>query len=170
MHADDELAEFVSEHGAALLRTAYLLCGDGDRAQDLVQSALERTWRSWNRVQQAESPVAYVRRIVVREHLSWLRTRAAGERVGLPSYDAPVADPTGEIDIRDAVWGLLAGLPRRQRTVLVLRLFEDLSDNEIAEALGCRPATVRAHAARALEQLRADPALLHLHVGSDSHD
>ena len=160
----------MSAHGAALLRTAYLLCGDDDRAQDLVQSALERAWRSWGRAQQADSPVAYVRRIVVREHLSWLRTRAAAERVGLPSYDAAGSDATADVDVRDAVWRLLAQLPRRQRTVLVLRLFEDLTDNEIAEALGCRPATVRAHAARALESLRADPALLHLHVGSDSHD
>jgi RNA polymerase sigma-70 factor (sigma-E family) len=168
--ADAGLDDFVAAHGAALLRTAYLLCGDAHRAEDLVQGALEKAMRSWDKVAGADVPLAYVRRIVVREHLSWLRSRAAGERVGLTSVDAEVdgtePDRSESVDVRDTVWRLLGALPRQQRAVLVLRLFEDLDDDEIAAALGCRPATVRAYAARALASLRTSPALADLHPRS----
>jgi RNA polymerase sigma-70 factor (sigma-E family) len=156
---DAGLEDFVAAHAPALLRTAYLLSGDPQRAQDLVQGALEKALRRWPKVMAADAPVAYVRRIVVREHLSWLRTRSASERIGVGSADAWVADPADAVDVRDAVWQLLATLPRQQRAVLVLRLYEDLNDDEIAAALGCRPATVRAHASRALATLRGSPAL-----------
>jgi RNA polymerase sigma-70 factor (sigma-E family) len=164
--ADVGLDDFVAAHGAALLRTAYLLCGDKLRAEDLVQGALEKALRSWDKVAAADVPVAYVRRIVVREHLSWLRGRSAGELVGPSAVDGTTADATELIDVRDAVWRLLAILPRQQRAVLVLRLFEDLTDDEIADSLGCRPATVRAYAARALASLREHPALADLHPRS----
>ena len=166
MDADAGLDEFVAAHGAALLRTAYLLCGDRQRAEDLVQAALEKSLRSWDKVAAADVPVAYVRRIVVREHLSWLRSRKAGERVGLSAVDGASPDNAELVDVRDAVWRLLATLPRQQRAVLVLRLFEDLTDDEIADALGCRPATVRAYVARALASLREHPALAELHPRS----
>jgi RNA polymerase sigma-70 factor (sigma-E family) len=166
-----QFEEFVATHGAALLRTAYLASGDADRSQDLVQGALEKALRAWPKVQRADSPLAYVRRIVVREHLSWLRTRSAGERIGLPAHHAtPVADGNDTVDMRDTVWRLLATLPRQQRTVLVLRLFDDLTDNQIADALGCRPATVRAHASRGLTALRSHPSLQNLNIRSSSHD
>ena len=124
-----------------------------------MQGSLEKALRSWDKVASADVPVAYVRRIVVREHVSWLRKRSAGERIGLTATDETSADLSESVDVRDAVWRLLATLPRQQRAVLVLRLFEDLTDDEIAEALGCRPATVRAYAARALATLRSHPAL-----------
>jgi RNA polymerase sigma factor (sigma-70 family) len=133
-----------------------------------VQVALEKALRAWGRVSRADSPLAYVRRIVVREHLSWLRSRSAGERIGLPYYELAAPDPAEAVDVRDAVWQLLAVLPRQQRTVLVLRLFEDLSDDEIADVLGCRTATVRAHASRGLASLRSHPALADLHLRSTS--
>src|SRR5947209_16948401 len=119
MDADAGLERFVAAHGAALLRTAYLLCGDRERAEDLVQGALEKSLRSWDKVAAADAPVAYVRRIVVREHLSWLRSRSAGEQVGLTSVDGAGPDAAESIDVRDAVWRLLATLPRQQRAVLV---------------------------------------------------
>lgn len=168
MDANWGLDEFVAAHGAALLRTAYLLCGDPQRAEDLVQGALEKALRSWDKVVGADAPVAYVRRIVVREHLSWVRRRGAGERIGLTGVDATAPDMAEAVDVRDAVWRILATLPRQQRAVLVLRLFEDLTDHEIADALGCRPATVRSYAARALATLRLHPALAELHPRSTS--
>jgi RNA polymerase sigma-70 factor (sigma-E family) len=166
VNADAGLDEFVAAYGGALLRTAYLLCGDRQRAEDLVQGALEKSLRSWDKVAAADAPVAYVRRIVVREHLSWLRSRSAGERVGLSAVDGASPDTAELVDVRDTVWRLLATLPRQQRAVLVLRLFEDLTDDEIADALGCRPATVRAYAARALASLREHPALAELNPRS----
>jgi RNA polymerase sigma-70 factor (sigma-E family) len=150
---------FVSSYGDALLRTAYLLCGDDHRAHDLVQSALEKALRSWSKVAAADLPVAYVRRIVVREHLSWLRRRSSAERP-VPAVDVvELGDDVAAVDARDLVWRALATLPRQQRAVLVLRLFEDLSDDDIAGVLGCRPSTVRAHASRALATLRTYPGL-----------
>src|SRR3954471_12702583 len=109
--ADPGLDEFVAAHGGALLRTAYLLCGDPQRAEDLVQGALEKSLRSWDKVATADAPVAYVRRIVVREHLSWLRSRSAGEQVGLSPVDGAQRDELESVDVRDAVWRLLATLP-----------------------------------------------------------
>jgi RNA polymerase sigma-70 factor (sigma-E family) len=155
----DDFDEFVERHGPSLLRTAYLLCGDQHRAQDLVQSALEKSLRSWPRVAGATSPVAYVRRIVVHEHLSWLRIRSSTERPFADVSAGASSDATALVDARDVVWRLLAELPRRQRAVLVLRLFEDLTDDEIAEVLHCRASTVRAHASRGLSVLRAHPDL-----------
>jgi RNA polymerase sigma factor (sigma-70 family) len=124
-----------------------------------VQAALEKSLRSWSRVTSADSPVAYVRRIVVREQLSWLRSRSSTERPVADVRTDATADATALVDARDVVWRLLAELPRRQRAVLVLRLFEDLTDDEIAEVLQCRPSTVRAHASRGLAALRAHPDL-----------
>ena len=105
-----------------------------------------------------EWPEAYVKAAIVNEHLSWWRRRSSGEvpvvmdgeRVG-----GVTGDPAAAQASRDAAWELLARLPRRQRAVLVLRYYEDLSDAEIAEILGCTPGTVRSQAARALATLRA---------------
>lgn len=155
----DDFDDFVAAHGPSLLRTAYLLCGDEQRARDLVQSALEKSLRHWDRVRTASHPVAYVRRIVVREHLSWVRRRQATERV-VPAIDLVDAhDDVADVDARDLVWRLLATLPRRQRAVLVLRLFEDMTDDDIAEVLQCRAVTVRTHASRGLATLREHPQL-----------
>jgi RNA polymerase sigma-70 factor (sigma-E family) len=153
---------FVAAHGRALLQTAYLVSGSRDRAQDLVQAALEKAFRSWPRVQRADAPLAYVRQIVVREHLSWARSRAASERIGLFGQGTEAPDASEAVVVQDTVWRLLATLPDRQRAVLVLRLFDDLSDNDIAAALGCRASTVRAYAARAHATLRSHPSLEHL--------
>jgi RNA polymerase sigma factor (sigma-70 family) len=104
-----------------------------------------------------ERPEAYLKTVLVNEHLRWWRRRASREvPVAAVAADAPVAgDPAAEQASRDAAWALLAGLPRRQRAVLVLRYYEDLADTEIAAVLGCAPATVRSQAARALATLRA---------------
>jgi RNA polymerase sigma-70 factor (sigma-E family) len=149
-----ELEEYVAARGPALLRTAYLLCGDRYLAEDLVQEVLARLHRQWRRLD-VEHLDAYARAAVVRQFLSWRRRRAGNELLIAPGRETGAwsghADAHAE---RDAVWAELAGLPRQQRAVLVLRYYEDLPDSRIAELIGCAPATVRAHAARALATLR----------------
>jgi RNA polymerase sigma-70 factor (sigma-E family) len=152
----DSFEDYVTASSARLLRFAYLLCGDRYLAEDLVQDVLSRTHRHWHRVR-AENPDAYLRAALVRAHLSWRRRRMSTEKV----LAEPPESGSGSVDfaqqhaVRDEVWALLAGLPRAQRAVLVLRFYEDLDDRRIAEVLGCAPGTVRVHASRALGALRA---------------
>ncbi len=152
---------FVAARGAALRRFAYLVTGDRQRAEDLVQSALARVLRDWPRVRAMEHPEAYVRQVLVREHLSWRRRRASREVVTDDLPARPAADFTSSADERDACWRLLAALPPRQRAVLVLRFYEDLDDATVARVLGTTESTVRSNAARGLSALRrafAEPA------------
>jgi RNA polymerase sigma-70 factor (sigma-E family) len=152
----ESFEEYVTARGDRLLRFAYVLCGDGYLAEDLVQDVLARAHRRWSRIE-AEQPDAYLRAAIVRAHLSWRRRRSSSERVVARVDDDTPAPPdfTQEVAVRDELWSLLARLPRAQRAVLVLRFFEDLDDRRIAEVLGCAPATVRVHASRALTTLRA---------------
>jgi RNA polymerase sigma-70 factor (sigma-E family) len=152
---DRDVEALFAAHGGALLRTAYLLCGDAQLAEDLVQNALIRALRIWRRSATAEQPHAYLRRIVVNEYVTWHRRRSAGERpTSLGQLDGSLPDPTAGVDERDEAWQLLATLPRRQRAVLVLRLYEDLADADIATVLGCGLGTVRSHASLGLATLR----------------
>ncbi len=151
----EELEAFVAARGPALRRFAYLLCGDRQRAEDLVQSALARVLRHWPRVSAMEHPEAYVRQAVVREHLAWWRRRSSREVVSdaAPERVEP-GDFTTTAAERDAAWRLLATLPARQRAVLVLRYYEDLDDAGVARVLGTTESTVRSNAARGLAALR----------------
>jgi RNA polymerase sigma-70 factor (sigma-E family) len=148
--------EFVAAQGATLLRYAYLLTQDRGRAEDLVQGALVKTHRRWHAVIRAERPEAYVRRIVLNEYLSWRRRKSSHEVIGAPP-DTSVADRTDLVADQDQMWRTLATLPPRQRAVLVLRYYEDMTDAEIASALNCQPGTVRSQAVRALDTLRRRP-------------
>jgi RNA polymerase sigma-70 factor (sigma-E family) len=153
--ASDTFDEFVVGRGPALLRFAHLLCGNAHLAEDLVQEVLARMHRKWPRIERLEAPEAYVRRAVVREFLSWRRRRASREAVLAQVPDrADGYDTAQAYAVRDEMWTLLARLPRAQRAVLVLRFYDDLTDDEIAQTLGCSPSTVRAHASRALAKLR----------------
>lgn len=149
--------EYVAARGAALVRFAILLTGDDHRAEDLVQDALARAYLRWDRISRTDRPDQYLRRMLVNASRSWWRRRSNQE---LP-VDRPSDRPTGQPDIgadlaeRDALWRLIARLPHRQRVVLVLRYYEDLDDAAIAEVLECTPTTVRTHAMRGLNQLRA---------------
>jgi RNA polymerase sigma-70 factor (sigma-E family) len=152
---DRDVETVFAEHGRALLRTAYLLCGDEHLAEDLVQTALLKALRIWRRSATAEQPRAYLRRVLVNEYVSWHRRRSTHERPTVTAaLDRPGPDPTARVDDRDEAWRLLALLPRRQRAVLVLRLYEDLTDADIAAVLGCSTGTVRAHASYGLATLR----------------
>jgi RNA polymerase sigma-70 factor (sigma-E family) len=152
-----EFAEFVAARSPALLRTAYLLTGDWAAAEDLLQTTLEQCWRRWGRL--TGNPEAYVRQAMLRTFLSWRRRRWTGE---MPTEELPevgVDDATGAVDDRDRVWQALLRLPRRQRAVVVLRYFDDLSESETAHALGITVGTVKSQASKALASLRVDETL-----------
>jgi RNA polymerase sigma-70 factor (sigma-E family) len=151
----EEYAELIAARAPALLRLAVVLTGDRTEAEDLLQATLLRTQRHADRIAVMAAPAAYLRTALVHEHVSGLRR--LGRRVGtsaLEGHDRQAADEAAAVDRRDATWRLLATLPRQQRAVLALRYYEDLSDRQIAEALGCSEQTVRSNASRALTKLR----------------
>ncbi|GAB1644156.1 SigE family RNA polymerase sigma factor [Krasilnikovia sp. MM14-A1259] len=149
--------DYVAQRGQSLLRLAYVLTSDTHLAEDVTQMALANVYRHWARVQAARDPDAYVRRVLVNAHLGWHRRRSATERPVAQITGGPVvADPADDVAARDRMHRLLAGLPPRARTVLVLRYYLDLDDAGIAEAMGISASTVRSTAARALAALRTD--------------
>jgi RNA polymerase sigma-70 factor (sigma-E family) len=150
---DEEFATFVAARSRALMRTAYLLTGDLHQAEDLLQTALAKLYVHWGRVREREALDAYVRTTMTRAHISWLRRAASRERPLDVFPDSPA--PSGpDVETRDALWALLGTLPRRQRAVLVLRFYEDLSERETADILGCGVGTVKSQTSRALAKLR----------------
>jgi RNA polymerase sigma-70 factor (sigma-E family) len=163
MDGGEEFARFVRAHMGALLKTAYLLTGNRDTAEELVQDTLVRLLPKWQRVEQAEVPLAYVRRCVVNGFINDRRRPASRELVTdlLPEI-SDERDIASDVSDRDLVWQLLASLPVRQRAALVMRFYHDLSDEQSAEYLQCRPGTVRSLVSRALSTLRdrsrVDPA------------
>ena len=145
-----------------LVRTAYAVSGDLGIAEDAVQTAFAKAYRSWRRISRMESPEGYVRRMVVNEVLSTRRRAALRHEVSRaePPEGTEARSPEDSL-ARDEIWRAVTGLPPRQRAVLVLRYYEDLSEQQIADALGCRPGTVKSQASAALATLRArlgDPA------------
>jgi RNA polymerase sigma-70 factor (sigma-E family) len=159
----EQFDDFVARRGLGLLRLAVMLCGNRHDAEDLLQTTFVRLLRNWDKVQSAQLPDAYARKVLVNEHVSWRRRPSRRETVGhSPAEDdtlggAPLSsDRAGE---HDEAWHLLATLPRRQRAVLALRYYEDLSDAQIAGVLDCSESTVRSNAARGLAALR----LTHVH-------
>jgi len=156
--ADEQFAAFVHAHGGSLLRFGYLLCGDGTRAEDLVQDALVNLMRRW-RAGRPEHPLAYARKTIVNEYLSWRRRRSSREVLSADLLDIVLPDQTSAQADRDLVWRLLTDLPPRARAVLVLCYYAQLPDREIAAYLDCAEATVRSLAARAFATLREHPQL-----------
>ena len=146
----------------ALRATAWLLTGDRDRAEDLVQETLARTWQAWPRIQRAELAESYVRKVMVNLNVSWWRRRWRGESPQAVLPEQLGQDLTGQADVRDAVRRALAVLPPRQRAVLVLRYFEDWTEAQTAATLGCSVGTVKSQAHRAIARLRTDPQIAEL--------
>lgn len=157
MDAEDQdgFQEFVANRSTALLRTAVLLSG-GDRhaAEDLLQNALVKVANRWRRI---DEPEAYVRQVLYRQQISRWRLKGRRKEVSVaePPDGAAGGDGTGAADLRLLMRGALARLTTRQRTVLVLRYFEDLPEAEVARALGCSVGTVRSTTHRSLARLRA---------------
>jgi RNA polymerase sigma-70 factor (sigma-E family) len=155
--------DFVNTRGPSLLRFAYLLTADAHQAEDIVQEALARAHLRWRQIDSYDLPEAYVRKVVLRQYLSWRRRRSSSEiAVAAVPDRAEGADMAQRIADRAQLRALLAGLPRMQRAVIVLRYFEDRDDEDIAQLLGCAPATVRSHVARGLNRLRAAVPALNL--------
>ncbi|XVV16975.1 SigE family RNA polymerase sigma factor [Actinoplanes sp. CA-131856] len=153
--------QFAMARLPSLMRYAVVLTGDNDLAQDVVQEVLARAQVRWRRISEADSPEAYVRRMVLNEYLSWRRSwavrhvHAVGERlVEIDDARSMSNDHAQDVVEADALWNRLATLGRKQRAVLVLRYYEQLDDDSIADLLDCTPATVRSHASRALKSLR----------------
>lgn len=151
-----EYDAFVAHRSQALLRTAYLLTGDRALAEDLLQTALAKSWFAWGRIEGPPEP--YVRKVLASTYATWWRRRWRGEQPtdSLPELPLP---PAGSVEDRDLLWRALGTLPRRQRAVVVLRYYEDLSEAEIAATLGITPGTVKSQAARALAALRRNAEL-----------
>jgi len=155
--------QYVSESRVRLFRFAVVLCGDTVLAGDLVTDVLGRAFERWHQVSAAEDTHAYVRRMLVNEFVSWKRRRARTvphPEIGLlfevraSRLGTSGADHSDIHAERAALLDELAQLPRRQRAAIVLRYYEDLSDEDIAEALDCRPGTVRSSISRGLATLR----------------
>jgi RNA polymerase sigma-70 factor (sigma-E family) len=149
--------DFVRARSSSLLRTALLLaCQNRAEAEDLLQVALERAYRYWPRVCRSDSPERYVRRILANVSADrWRRiARQAEQAMPADLPDLAVPDRTVEVGERDYLLRALAALPPGQRAVLVLRYYDDLSEGETAQMLGCSVGTVKSQAARALDRLR----------------
>ncbi|MEU8180200.1 SigE family RNA polymerase sigma factor [Micromonospora sp. NPDC049044] len=151
---EEQFREFVAARSAALLRTAYLLTGDWATAEDLLQTALTKTYLAWKRLGGIEAVESYARRVMVNTSTSWWRRRWHGERPTevLPER-AGVDEISQQLD-RDLLWRHLRELPGRQRAVLVLRYYEDMSEAQTAAMLDISPGTVKSQASRALATLR----------------
>ncbi|HEU4425580.1 MAG TPA: SigE family RNA polymerase sigma factor [Pilimelia sp.] len=151
---EDEFREFVAARSAALLRTAFLLAGDWATAEDLLQTALTKTYLAWRRLGEIEAVEPYARRVLVNTATSWWRRRWHGERPTevLPERAAP--DRLDEQLERDVLWQHVKALPARQRAVLVLRFYEDLSEAQTAALLSISVGTVKSQTSRALGTLR----------------
>lgn len=150
----DVFCEFVTSRSAALFRVAYLLLGDHHLAQDLVQESLAKTYAAWPRLRDVANAEAYTRRVMVTTTISWRRRRSFHERP-LELLPEPIgADPTSTLADHDALWTLLLELPPRQRAAIVLRHYQDLSEAQTAEAMGCSVGTVKSSVSAGLKRLR----------------
>ncbi len=156
---DEEFRSFVAVRAAALHRSAYLLCGDWYLAQDLVQEALAKAYSHWGRVARADSPEAYVRRIVVNEaNRHWRRHRHRAGVVDIrhdrPVPDGVAPDASDDVVVRAGIFQALLALPARQRATVVLRYLDGLTERETAAVLNCSEGTVKSQTSRALATLK----------------
>lgn len=148
--------EYVTARWAALYRTAHLITGDPAVAEDLLQATLLKVMAQWPRVRRADAPDAYVRKMLLNELLGERRrTGRRAQKAHLVPVPSPVADPAADTTARLDLWDRVQQLPPRQRAVLVLRYYEDLSEAEIATVLGVSAGTVKSQASLALRNLRA---------------
>lgn len=152
--SDREFSGWVAVRGPAMERYAFVLTGDRQRAEDLVQSTLLRLYRQWNRLSKMEHLDAYVRRMQTNQYLDWRRRRQNAETPDSTETDQHVPDLAIGVVDRDELARALQGITPHQRAVLVLRHVEGLDDEAIATVLGCSASTVRSHAARGRERLR----------------
>jgi RNA polymerase sigma-70 factor (sigma-E family) len=158
--ADDPgFRDYVTARRRSLLRTAYLLTGNRADAEDLVQSALAKTYLAWDRIEDRSALDGYVRRAMVNTHISWWRRRRLEEYPTDEIPDRPVADHSGTSDLADTLRRAVDRLPQRMRAAVMLRYFEDMTEAEVADALGVSLGTVKSTVSRAVAKLRIDAEL-----------
>ena len=146
----EEFEAFVAARSGALLRTAYLLAGDKHAAEDLLQTSLAKTYLAWPRIKDMQSVEAFVRRTLVTTNISTWRKHRDRE-VLMPLVPVLAHNPrTDAVDQRLSLWPHICALPPRQRTVMVLRYYEDLTEAETARLMGCSIGAVKRYCARAL--------------------
>jgi RNA polymerase sigma-70 factor (sigma-E family) len=142
-----------------LLHSAYLLTGNLADAEDLVQSALAKTYQAWDRIEDRNALDGYVRRAMVNTHISWWRRRKLDEYPTDDLPDQPVDDATVNSETNDALRRAIDRLPQRMRAAVVLRFFEDMTEAEVADVLGVSQGTVKSTVSRAVAKLRTDSEL-----------
>jgi RNA polymerase sigma-70 factor (sigma-E family) len=149
--APESFAQFIRDRHTSLLRFAHVLCGDRHLAEDLVQDALERTGLAWRRIERKDDPEGYVRRAIVNRFLNRVRALRRERLVD----DPPEVSYAGPEPPDETTWRLMAGLPRAHRTVLVLRVYLDLSEAQTAGILECSVGTDKSNSSRARAKLRS---------------
>ncbi|MFK0153621.1 SigE family RNA polymerase sigma factor [Streptomyces sp. NPDC090493] len=161
---NEEFQSFMVGRWPRLMRTAFLLTGEQHAAEDLVQSTLEQVFAAWRKVGAADDPEAYVRRVMINAHARRHRRKlkeflAPKDDSGLVREVPDTGDRIAQADDRSALLGALAQLPPRQREAVVLRYWEDLTETQAAQAMGCSVGTVKSNAAKGIAKLRAIPGL-----------
>lgn len=152
-----EFSDYMREQRPSLMRFATVLTGQTWLADDLVSDVLGRAFERWDSIAATERPHAYVRKMIVNEHLSWRRRlQRSTPWADLEGHSRQVQDAADDVAERDAMIARLDRLPYRQRAAVVLRYYVGLSDAEVADELGCRQGTVRSQISRALGALRID--------------
>lgn len=155
--------EYVRSRGASLLRAAHALTGNRDDAEDLVQATLVKAYQSWDSVTDPAAVDTYVRRVMINTHISVWRRRRVDEYPTDQLPESAAEDETPDRDLQDLVQRALDRLPRRMRAAVMLRYYDDMSEPEVAAALGVSVGTVKSTVARAVAKLREDAEL-----GSDA--
>jgi len=150
-----QFCDFVTARSAALFRTAYLIVGDHQLAQDLLQESLVKTYVAWPRLRDVANAEAYTRKVIVTTAISWRRRRSFHERPTETLPDVAGSDPTTDLAVHDALWMHLQALPPRQRAAIVLRHYQDLSEAQTAAVMGCSVGTVKSSVSTGLQRLRA---------------
>lgn len=153
---DADFVAYYEARAAAVRRTAYVLCGDWHLAEDLTQTAFTKLYQAWHRLERYEALDGYIRQTLLRAFLDDRRRPWRREYATMPQssvFDVPVADH--HADEREILLAALARIPKRRRAVIVLRYWEDLPVDEVAQLLDCSPGTVRSQASRGLADLRA---------------
>ena len=151
----EAFSAFASARSASLFRTAYLVMGDYQLAQDLVQESLVKTYVAWARLRDVSKAEAYTRRVIVTTSISWRRRRSFSERPAEHVPDPGIPDPIAGLSEEDELWVEVLKLPPRHRTAIELRVCEDLSERQTAELMGCSVGSVKRHVSIALEKLRS---------------
>ena len=150
-----EFCDFVAARSVALFRLAYLLLGDHQLAEDLVQESLAKTYVAWPRLRETANAEAYTRRVIANTATSWRRRRAFHERPVDHLPERVNDDPSSTVDVHDALWVHLQALPPRQRAAIVLRHYLDLSEAQTAEAMSCSVGAVKSNVSVGLQKLRS---------------